>query len=65
MEKLFIFAILIALFNIKRYFNQWVKEQGDRIFDYDLVEINDHKSHSYLYSFKFGRVRKDVKYRMG
>ena len=28
--------------------DQWVKEQGDGIvLDYDLVKINDHKSHSF------------------
>ena len=29
--------------------DQWVKEKGDGIvFDYDLVKINDHKSHSFF-----------------
>ena len=42
------FAPLIALFNIIETVDQWVKEQGDGIvLDYDLVKINDHKSHSF------------------
>ena len=44
---------MIALFNIifqyyEETVDQWVKEQGDGIvLDYDLVKINDHKSHSF------------------
>ena len=40
---------MIALFNIyEETVEQWVKEQGDEIvIEYDLVKINDHKSHSF------------------
>ena len=47
MEKLFIIRTFDCSFQYyEETFNQWVKEQGDRIEkDYDLVKINDHKSH--------------------
>ena len=40
---------MIALFNIiEETVEQWVKEQGDGIvIDYELVKINDQKSHSF------------------
>ena len=49
MEKLFIVCTFDDSF---RYYDeivrQWIKEQGDVIIiDYDLVKINDHRSHSF------------------
>ena len=43
------FIPLIAFFNnFEEPDEQWVKEQGDGIvLDFDLVKINDHKSHSF------------------
>ena len=49
MEKLFIVCTFDCSFkDYAETVDQWVKEQGDGIvFDYDLVKINDHKSHSF------------------
>ena len=49
MEKLFIISTLNCSFKYyKETVDLWVKEQGDGIvIDYDLVKINDHKSHSF------------------
>ena len=49
MEKLFIICTFDCSFqNYEETVDQWVKEQGDGIvIDYDLVKINDHKSHSF------------------
>ena len=40
---------MIVPFNFyKETVEQWIKEQGNGIvIDYDLVKINDHKSHSF------------------
>ena len=48
MEKLFILCTFGCSFQYyEQTVNQWVKEQGERIvIDYELVKINDHKSHS-------------------
>ena len=49
MEKL----LIVCTFNCSFHYyqetvNQWVKEQGEEIvIDYELVKINDHKSHSF------------------
>ena len=47
-----IFLVLFQWNHLFRHyeetFDEWVKEQGDGILsDYDLVTINDHKSHSF------------------
>ena len=49
MEKLFIVCTFGCSFQYyKETFKQWVKGQGDGVvMDYDLVKINDHKSHSF------------------
>ena len=49
MEKLFIICTFYCSFQYyEETVEQWVKEQGDGIvLDYDLVKINDHKSHSF------------------
>ena len=49
MEKLFIICTFDFSFQYyEEIVYQWVKEQGDGIvFDYDLVKINDQKSHSF------------------
>ena len=49
MEKLFIICSFDCSFQYYvETFDQWVKEQGEGIvLDYDLVKINDHKSHSF------------------
>ena len=49
MEKLFIICTFDCSFQYyEETVEQWVKEQGDGIvLDYDLVKINDHKSHSF------------------
>ena len=49
MEKLFIICTFDCSFQYyEETIDQWVKEQGDGIvLDYDLVKINDHKSHSF------------------
>ena len=49
MEKLFIVCTFDCSFQYyKETVEQWVKEQGNRVvMDYDLVKINDHKSHSF------------------
>ena len=49
MQKLFIVCTFDCTFKYyKETIEQWVKEQGDGIvIDYDLVKINDHKSHSF------------------
>ena len=49
MEKLFIICTFDCSFQYyEETVDQWVKEQGDGIvLDYDLVKINDHKSHSF------------------
>ena len=49
MEKLFIICTFDGSFQYyEETIDQWVKEQGDGIvLDYDLVKINDHKSHSF------------------
>ena len=50
MEKLFIVCTFDCSFQYyKETVEQWVKEQWDGIvIDYDLVKINDHKSHSFF-----------------
>ena len=49
MEKLFIVCTFDCSFQYyEETVKQWVKEQGDGIvLYYDLVKINDHKSHSF------------------
>ena len=49
MEKLFIVCTFDCSFQYyEETVEQWVKEQGDGIvIDYELVKINDHKSHSF------------------
>ena len=49
MEKLFIVCTFDCSFQYyEQTVNQWVKEQGEGIVvDYELVEINEHKSHSF------------------
>jgi len=49
MEKLFIVCTFDCTFQYyEETVEQWVKEQGDGIvIDYDLVKINEHKSHSF------------------
>ena len=49
MEKLFIICTFDCSFQYyEETVDQWVKEQGDGIvLDYDLVKINDYKSHSF------------------
>ena len=49
MEKLFIICTFDCSFQYyEETVDQWIKEQGDGIVsDYDLVKINDHKSHSF------------------
>ena len=49
MEKLFIICTFIYSFQYyKETVDQWVKEQGDGIvLHYDLVKINECKSHSF------------------
>jgi len=49
LEKLFIICTFDFFFKYyEETVDQWVKEQGDGIvIDYDLVKINDHKSHSF------------------
>ena len=48
MQKLFIVCTFDCSFKYyEETIEQWVKEQGDGIvIDYDLVKINEHKSHS-------------------
>ena len=50
MQKLFIVCTFDCSFQYyEETVDQWVKEQGDGIvIDYDLVKINDHKSHSFI-----------------
>ena len=49
MEKLFIVCTFDCSFQYyEETVRQWVKEQGERIVvDYELVKINNHKSHSF------------------
>ena len=49
MEKLFIFCTFDCSFQYyEETVRQWVKEHGERIvIDYELVKINNHKSHSF------------------
>ena len=49
MEKLFIVCTFDCSFQYyKKTIQQWVKEQGEGIvIDYELVKIDDHKSHSF------------------
>ena len=49
MEKLFIIFTFDGSFQYyEETVQHWVKEQGDGIvIDYDLVKINEHKSHSF------------------
>ena len=49
MEKLFIVCTFDCSFKYyAKTVDQWVKEQWDEIvIDYDLVKINNHKSHSF------------------
>ena len=49
MEKLFIVCTFDCSFQYyEQTVNQWVKEQAKGIvIDYELVKINDHKSHSF------------------
>ena len=49
MEKLFIVCTFDCSFQYyEETVNQWVKEQGEGIvINYELVKINDHKSHSF------------------
>ena len=49
MEKLFIICTFDCSFKYyEETFGDWVKEQGGVIvLDYDLVKVNDHKSHSF------------------
>ena len=49
MEKLFIVCTFDCSFQYyEQTVNQWVKEQGEGIvIDYELVKINDHRSHSF------------------
>ncbi len=49
MEKLFIICSFDCSFQYyEETFKQWVKEQGEGIvIDYELIKINDHKSHSF------------------
>ena len=67
MEKLFIICTFDCSFQYyKESVDQWVKEQGEGIvLDYDLVKINEHNSLIPSIQFKFRRVCKDVRYRMG
>ena len=49
MEKLFIICTSDCSFQYyEKTIQQWVKEQGEGIvIDYELVKIDDHKSHSF------------------
>ena len=49
MEKLFIICTFDCFFQYyEETVQQWVKEQGKGVvIDYELVKINDHKSHSF------------------
>ena len=49
MEKLFIICTFDCSFHYyKETVKQWVKEKGEGIvIDYELIKINDHKSHSF------------------
>ena len=49
MEKLFIVCTFDCSFQYyEETIDQWVKGQGDEtVIDYDLVRVNDHKSHSF------------------
>ena len=49
MEKLFIVCTFNCSFEYyEKTIQRWVKEQEERIvIDYELVKINDHKSHSF------------------
>ena len=49
MDKLFIICTFDCFFQYyEETVEKWVKEQGNGIvLDYDLVKINDHKSHSF------------------
>ena len=49
MEKLFIVCTFDCSFQYyEKAIEQWVKDQGDGIvIDFELVKINDHKSHSF------------------
>ncbi len=49
MEKLFIICSFECSFQYyKETIKQWVKEEGEGIIiDYELIKINDHKSHSF------------------
>ena len=49
MEKLFIVCTFDCSFQYyEESVEKWVKEQGDGIvMDYNLLKINDHKSHSF------------------
>ena len=49
MEKLFIVCTFNCSFEYyEKTIQRWVKEQGEGIvIDYELVKINDHKSHSF------------------
>ena len=51
MQKLFIVCTFDCSFQYyEETIDSWVKEQGDgTVIDYDLVKVNDYKSHS-LYS---------------
>ena len=67
MEKLFIICTFDCSFQYyEETVEQWVKEQGDGIvIDYELVRINDNKSHSFYNGYEFRYVCKDVRYRVG
>ena len=49
MQKLFIVCTFDCSFQYyEETIDQWVKEQGDgNVIDYELVKVNDHKSHSF------------------
>tara|TARA_S200000501_G_C20430027_1_gene571847 strand:+ start:115 stop:378 length:264 start_codon:yes stop_codon:yes gene_type:complete len=49
MEKLFVVCTFNCSFQYyEETVQQWIKEQGEKIvIDYELVKINDHKSHSF------------------
>ncbi|ABM71636.1 Hypothetical protein P9515_04271 [Prochlorococcus marinus str. MIT 9515] len=50
MEKLFIVCTFDCSFQYyEETIHRWVKEQGEgTVIDYELVKINDHKSHSFF-----------------
>ena len=60
MEKLFIVCSFDCSFKYyEKTVQKWVKKQGDGIvIDYDLVRINDHKSHSFYTVSSLGEFAK-------